>query len=111
MLAKGGVQSSFKAIRRSGLRFWAAWSGGGVGSPDDKTQIVEETFALGAKMTEVARRNGVAAISCSSIVGSLGRSFEVLEDASNSRALDAPTWIVVTCQRRAAPQIHKNSLF
>ena len=30
-------------------------------SQDDKAQIVEETLAPGAKVTEVARRNGVAA--------------------------------------------------
>ena len=30
-------------------------------SQDDKARIVEETLALGAKVTEVARRNGVAA--------------------------------------------------
>ena len=30
-------------------------------SRDDKTRIVEETLAPGAKVTEVARRNGVAA--------------------------------------------------
>ena len=30
-------------------------------SPDDKARIVEETLAPGAKVTEVARRNGVAA--------------------------------------------------
>ena len=30
-------------------------------SQDDKTRIVEETLAPGAKVTEVARRNGVAA--------------------------------------------------
>lgn len=30
-------------------------------SQDDKARIVEETLAPGAKMTEVARRNGVAA--------------------------------------------------
>src|ERR1700722_7444776 len=39
---------------------------GGVGrrrrwSQDDKARIVEETLAPGAKVTEVARRNGVAA--------------------------------------------------
>ena len=30
-------------------------------SQDDKARIVEETLAPGAKVTEVARRNGVAA--------------------------------------------------
>jgi transposase len=30
-------------------------------SQDDKTRIIEETLAPGAKVTEVARRNGVAA--------------------------------------------------
>src|SRR5258708_6117883 len=30
-------------------------------SQDDKARIVEETLALGAKVTDVARRNGVAA--------------------------------------------------
>jgi len=30
-------------------------------SEDDKTRIVEETLAPGARVTEVARRNGVAA--------------------------------------------------
>src|SRR3979490_1387249 len=30
-------------------------------SQDDKTRIVEETLVPGAKVTEVARRNGVAA--------------------------------------------------
>ncbi|WP_375784869.1 transposase [Bradyrhizobium sp. Pha-3] len=30
-------------------------------SQDDKVRIVEETLAPGAKVTEVARRNGVAA--------------------------------------------------
>jgi transposase len=39
---------------------------GGLGrrrrwSQDDKAQIVEKTLAPGAKVTEVARRNGVAA--------------------------------------------------
>ena len=39
---------------------------GGVGrrrrwSQDDKVRIVEETLAPGAKVTEVARRNGIAA--------------------------------------------------
>lgn len=31
------------------------------GSQDDKARIVEETLVPGAKVTEVARRNGVAA--------------------------------------------------
>jgi transposase len=30
-------------------------------SQDDKARIIEETLAPGAKVTEVARRNGVAA--------------------------------------------------
>ncbi|WP_410469828.1 transposase [Bradyrhizobium sp. 33ap4] len=33
-------------------------------SQDDKARIVEETLAPGAKVTEVARRNGVAASLC-----------------------------------------------
>ena len=40
---------------RTGLERRRRWS------PDDKARIVEETLAPGAKVTEVARRNGVAA--------------------------------------------------
>ena len=55
------LKSSFKVIRRCGSRFWTDWSGGGAGRRDDKARIVEETLAPGAKVTEVARRNAVAA--------------------------------------------------
>src|ERR1700735_5530663 len=40
---------------------WGGLERGRRCSQDDKARIVEETLAPGAKVTEVARRNGVAA--------------------------------------------------
>jgi len=45
--------SRLEAITETGRRRWF--------SKDDKARIVEETLAPAAKVTEVARRNGVAA--------------------------------------------------
>ncbi len=46
-------------------------------SQDDKARIVEETLAPGAKVTEVARRNGVAA----SVVFTWRRQARTVEQA------------------------------
>jgi transposase len=42
-------------------------------SHDDKMRIVEETLAPAAKVSEVARRNGIASSVCSPGVGRLER--------------------------------------
>jgi transposase-like protein len=43
-------------------------------SQDDEARIGEETLAPGAKVAEVARRNGLQRAWCSPGVGKLGRS-------------------------------------
>ena len=55
------LKSSFKIVRRCGSGSLAGWSGGSAGRRMTRRRIVEETLIPGAKVTDVARHNGVAA--------------------------------------------------
>jgi hypothetical protein len=55
------LKSSFKIVRRCGSGSLAGWSGGSAGRRMTRRRIVEETLIPGAKVTDIARRNGVAA--------------------------------------------------
>jgi hypothetical protein len=55
------LKSSFRVVKRCGSGCWAGWSGGSAGRRMTRRRIVEETLIPGAKVTDVARRNGVAA--------------------------------------------------
>src|SRR3982074_816022 len=61
-------------------------------SRDDKARIVEETLAAGAKVTEVARRNGVAA----SVVFTWRRQARTAEPVGPSFAAVQIAWAVET---------------
>jgi transposase len=60
-------------------------------SQDDKARIVEETLAPGAKVTEVARRNGVAASVVFTWRRQLGRSHRLNRTGTISRKNDTPS--------------------
>jgi transposase len=71
-------------------------------SQDDKTRIVEETLVPGAKVTDVARRNGVAA----SLVFTWRRQARTVEKAEPCFAF-APVRIAVaaeTVEENAKPR-------
>ena len=55
------LKSSFKIVRRCGSGSLAGWSGGSADRRMTRRRIVEETLIPGAKVTDVARHNGVAA--------------------------------------------------
>jgi transposase-like protein/transposase InsO family protein len=79
-------------------------------SHDDKTRIIEETLAPGAKVTEVARRNGSAARYCR-IMRDLCRLIGwTVVDLFRSRAtLEAEIWALrqqINVLRRTAPTKH-----